>query len=300
MASPFALNNPHASPEAVRLFRYLHEIRGKFILSGQQEVEHLGLHDGDDVEYVKATTGKLPAILGLDYISYPDTSERAIEWWRRGGIVSLCWHWGAPGYGPGYPASKETIDVDAALTPGTELNRILMQDIDDVARELLKLRDAHVPVLWRPLHEFSGDWFWWSKSGPEPFKRLWRLIHDRYTRDFGLDNLVWVLGYTSQPGTDWYPGDEYVDIAGADNYATGPQAEMYRATELVVGPERLIAYHECGPIPPPDELVGQQIPWSWFLTWHTIHIREQNTPEYLRAVNHHPYVITHDKLPYLK
>lgn len=97
----------------------------------------------------------------------------------------------------------------------------MMADIDDVARELLKLRDAGVPVLWRPLHELNGDWFWWGKCGPEAFQRLWKLLYTRYTETFGLNNLIWVFGYTSQPDAAWYPGDAYIDIAGADNYATG-------------------------------------------------------------------------------
>lgn len=75
---------------------------------------------------------------------------------------------------------------------------------------------------------------------------------------------------------------------------------MYRGIEKIVGPQRLIAYHECGPIPDPAELAAEALPWSWFLTWHTIHSKEQNTPEYLRKVYHHPYVINFDQLPDLR
>ena len=295
-----ALSHPHPSPEAARLFAYLHSLRGKAILSGQQEGDVATLADCPELDYIRETTGKLPAVLGLDYIRFEHVTDRAIAWWRRGGISSICWHWGAPTHGPGYPASKEAIDVEQALTPGTELNRVMLEDMDRVARELVILRDANVPVIWRPLHELNGDWFWWGKAGPDAFKRLWRLMHERYTVKFGLNNLIWVLGYTSKPDAAWYPGDAYVDIAGADNYRPGTQATMYRAAEQIVGPHRLLAYHECGPIPDPDALIAEQIHWSWFLTWHTIHIRNQNTPEALRKIYHHPYVLTLDELPNLR
>ena len=55
-----------------------------------------------------------------------------------------------------------------------------------------------VPVLWRPLHEFDGAWFWWGKGGAEAFKKLWRLMYDRFTGLHKLDNLIWVLGYSHE------------------------------------------------------------------------------------------------------
>lgn len=107
-------------------------------------------------------------------------------------------------------------------------------------------------------------------------------MYDRYTNRWGLNNLIWVLGYCGDVHEGWYPGDEYVDIVGADTYAEGPQQEMCRRLRILHGDDMLVCYHENGPIPDPESLKEKEIPWSWFMTWHTIHIRKQNAKEYLR------------------
>src|SRR5699024_12023865 len=97
--------------------------------------------------------------------------------------------------------------------------------------------DAGVPVLWRPLHEFDGQWFWWGKGGPKNFRRLWQLMYNRFTMHHGLNNLIWVLGYSGEIENGWYPGDEYVDISGADTYDSGSHIELYDKVVQVVGSE---------------------------------------------------------------
>ena len=292
-----ALDDPQASPEARRVYDYVCNMRGKAILSGQQEVPHSSAADSDEILYVERITGKRPAILGLDYIDYENVNARAITWWKAGGIPSICWHWGAPTKGQGFKASQLSISIEDALTPGTALNQALLADLDRTAAELAVLRDAHVPVLWRPLHELDGGWFWWGKCGPEAFKRLWILMHERYTKVHHLDNLIWVFGYTSKPAAAWYPGNEYVDIMGADNYKEGTQEAMYKALGPIAQPGTVLAYHECGAMPEPEELLAAKVEWSWFLTWHTKHVMKENTPEKLRRIYNHPYVVNLDSLP---
>ncbi|HYP15988.1 MAG TPA: glycosyl hydrolase [Opitutus sp.] len=294
---PKPLSNPDASLEARAVYDYLCSLRGKAMLSGQQEWENNPPGEPEELKYIQQTTGKLPAILGLDYIRYEGVTDRAIEWWQRGGLPSICWHWGAPTRGIGYEASKLPIDLDEVLTPGSALNQAMMADLDRTAQELTRLRDARVPILWRPLHELNGDWFWWGKGTPEHFKRLWRLMYETYTHRYKLNNLIWVLGYTSKPDPAWYPGDEFVDIAGADNYRAGTQHAMFEGVAKIVGARMPIVYHECGPIPDPDEMIADGTAWSWFLTWHTIHLKKQNTADYLKKIYHHPYVITLDRVP---
>lgn len=297
------LTNLNASKEAKKLFNYISSIYGKKILSGQQE-SGTGWRSSpnDEMDYIKAKTGKHPAIRGLDYINedFDGVTKRSIDWWEKGGIVSICWHWGIPPKGVGYESSQETINLEEALTEGTDLYNGMIAQMDEVAEELKKLQEAQVPVLWRPFHEFDGGWFWWGKDGPENFIKLWRLMYDRYTNYHSLNNLIWVLGYSGEMKGGWYPGNEYVDIAGADTYTPGPQAELYQKVVDIVGTKMPVAFHECGIIPNPDELIETGAKWSWFLTWHTIHIKEQNTPEHLKYVYNHDYVITLDQLPNLK
>ena len=300
-AEPKPLSNPDASPEAKEVYQYIAGMYGKGILAAQQESTWVNNNPDDEMDYIKKVTGgKLPAIRGLDYMAYNGVTERAIAWWKKGGIPTICWHWGAPTLGTGYEASKRAIDINQALTPGTVLNKAMMADLDRTAAELTKLRDAHVPVLWRPFHELNGNWFWWGKGGPDAFQRLWKLMYTHYTKTHKLNNLIWVCGFTGQPDGKWYPGKDYVDIAGADSYGKGTQNRMFKTVLDIVGPDIPLVYHECGPIPDPDAMVADGTKWVWFMTWHTSYIKTQNTADYVKKIYNHPYVVTLDKLPKFK
>jgi mannan endo-1,4-beta-mannosidase len=295
------LSNRAASAEARALYAWLWSIYGTRTLTGQQEKPG---GDGRELAFIEATTGRLPAILGLDYIDPRDdegVTERATAWAGSGGIVTLCWHWGAPDIGTGYENAKKDFDVAAGLTPGTPQNRLMLQQMDHVADLLARLRDRRVPVLWRPFHEFSGDWFWWGKHGPDGFKRLWRLMHDEFTQRRGLDNLIWVLGWAGQNVDPlYYPGRDLVDIAGADLYVRdhGNLAAMFAQVKAIVGDTVPICLHENGPIPDPATL-GRDADWLWFMTWHTRWLTDpaQNTAEQLGAWYNANRYLTRDELP---
>lgn len=292
------LTNPNATKEARILHNYLRDLYGHYIISGQQESTWMGSPEYE-MDYLVETTGRLPAIRGLDYINedFDGVTQRSIDWWEKGGIVSICWHWGTPPDGVGYESSKGKIKLKEALKEGTALHEGMLAQMDRVAEELKVLQEAGVPVLWRPFHEFDGRWFWWGKGGAKQFKQLWQLMYDRYTHHHGLNNLIWVLGYSHRMKSGWYPGDEFVDIIGADNYSEGTQLKNFNKLKKVTDKVMPIAYHENGPIPHPEEMVKDGATWSWFLTWHTIHIKEQNTPEYVYEIYNHDYVITLDELP---
>ncbi len=307
MAAPTSgrrLSNAHASAEARTLYAYLWSQYGKRTLTGQQEQGYDPQQAQRELAYLRRVTGRQPAILGLDYIDPRDdvtVNARALSWARSGGIVTFCWHWGAPDIGTGYENSKKDFDVTAALKPGTPQNRLMLAQMDHVAGLLKTLRDAKVPVLWRPFHEFSGDWFWWGKHGPDAFKALWRLMYDRYTRVHGLNNLIWVLGWAGQNvDAAYYPGRETVDIAGADIYVTdhGNLAPMFAQVKAIVGDSVPICLHENGPVPDPA-LLGPSADWLWFMTWHTRWLMgaDQNIPDQLRRDFTSARYVTKDELP---
>lgn len=164
------LSNPKASKEAKQLYKTLLKYhREKKTLSGQMWVPW-GI---DEIEYVHNTTGKYPAVRGHDLIhdrSNQREIDLLIEWYRRGGIPTLMWHWGAPTKGEGYEQSKMTIDVAQCFVEGSPENKAMWTDLKRVADWLTLLRDAKVPVLWRPMHEFDGKWFWYGKGGGELFR----------------------------------------------------------------------------------------------------------------------------------
>lgn len=294
--SPLA--NPNADAAAIAVYEYICSLSGEACLAGQQESTWMGSPDYE-MDILLDATGRLPALRGLDYMhdDFSGVNERAIEWWNKGGIVSICWHTGCDFYGEWADALADTIpDWDAVLTEGTAEYDTFIAGMDKAAEALLELQEAGVPVLWRPFHEFDGAWFWWGKGGPENFVRLWQLMYDRYTNYWGLNNLIWVLGYSGNGKNyeSWYPGDEYVDIIGADSYNGGVQNGLYRALTRVTD-TKPFCFHECGTNPTAEELMTT--PWTWFMTWHTDYVTTHNAPGDLAALYNSEYVITLDELP---
>lgn len=278
------LSNPNASEITKRLYSYLLDIYGEKILSGQYCDAG---QDGKEFQAIREATGCTPAVLGLDMIEYtPSRVEHgsvgksvdyAIDFWNSGGIVTFCWHWNAPApyltgeWYSGFYAESTNIDL-AKIMGGEDPEGydLLMADIDAIAAQLQKLKDAGVPVLWRPLHEASGGWFWWGTAGPEAYKELYMLLYDRLTNEYGLDNLIWVWN-----GQDagWYPGDEYVDIIGEDIYPGeriySSQANSYLNAATNYSTERKMVYlSENGCLFDPELAKRDGAKWGMWCTWN--------------------------------
>ncbi len=296
----YSLSNANASENAKKLYAYICEAYGNAIISGQQESTWV---DGEqyEFEYIYEHTGKYPAIRGLDYMNddFDGVNRRAIEWYEKGGIVSVCWHCGADFSGSWEECKNTDIaDWDTALTEGTEEYNQLIAGMDKGAKALKELQEKGIPVLWRPFHELDGDWFWWSRGGAENFKKLWALMYDRYTNYWGLDNLIWVLGFShkNEMYKEFYPGDDYVDIAGADSYEAGAHGDLFKAVKRTVKNNKPVCFHECGEIPTVSQLKDEKASWVWFLAWHTEYLVDTNSTENLKAIYNDDYVITLDEL----
>ncbi len=299
-AADRTLSNPKATAETQSLYRFLNDTYGKHVISGQQESTWMGSEDYE-FEIIRNASGKLPALRGLDYMGddFAGCNRRAKAWYAKGGIVTICWHCGADFSGSHTESMNTNLDWDKALTPGTNEYNALIAGMDKGAKALKELQEAGVPVIWRPFHEFDGKWFWWGKGGAENFKKLWRIMYDRYTKDWGLDNLIWNLGYCGDVNDGWYPGDAYVDIIGADTYVdhTGSLLPMYQKTARVA--DKPVCLHENGPIPDPDKLAAEGSNWLWFMTWHTSFIDSNaiNTASYLDHVYNSDWLLSLDELP---
>ena len=296
------LSNPDATKEAQALYDYICKTYKNNIISGQQESTWMG-SDQYEFDYIYKNTGKYPAIRGLDYMNddFNGVNKRAAEWHEKGGIVTICWHCGCDFSGSWSESMNTEIkDWDKALKKGTAEYETLIKGMDKAAAALKKLKDQNIPVLWRPFHEFDGAWFWWGKGGEENFKKLWIMMYDRYTNYWGLNNLIWVLGFSGNGKnySSWYPGDKYVDIIGADSYNGGAQKTLYDKAKAVTSTYKPMCFHECGTNPTVDEL--KKVGWTWFMTWHTDYITSQNTVSALKALYNSDYVITKDELPSFK
>ncbi|KAL2256054.1 hypothetical protein VTK26DRAFT_2262 [Humicola hyalothermophila] len=301
--------NPTANADARALYAYLRSVYGQKILSGQQELAW--------ADWVAQQTGKTPALVSVDLMDYsPSRVERgtvgtaveeAIAHHERGGIVSVLWHWNAPAglydteenpWWSGFYTRATDFDVEAALSSTTNANyTLIIRDVDAIAVQLKRLRDAGVPVLWRPLHEAEGGWFWWGAKGPEPAKQLWHLLYDRLTNHHGLNNLLWVWNSILP---EWYPGDDTVDILSADVYAqgNGPISTQYNQLIELGQDKKMIAAAEVGAAPLPDQLLAYEAHWLWFAVWGDTFINnpDWNSPETLKEIYMSDYVLTLDEI----
>ena len=290
----YTLSNPDSSEKTKKVYDYLCENFGVNMLSCQQESTWMDSPEYE-MNYILETTGKLPAMRGLDFMNndFDGVVERAKEWSLKGGLVTICWHTGVSG--SGYQESlDDDPDFEKLLTSGTEENTAMMKAWDRAAKALQQLRDADIPVLWRPFHEFDGKWFWWGKGDNVNFIRLWRLMNDTFTKEYGLNNLIWVLGYADDVKDGWYPGDGYVDVIGSDTYNDSTNIKAWK--RLIKVTEKPMAFHECGNVPPVSEFEEDGTLWTWFMIWHTDHLLG-NDKENLKQVYNSERVITLDELP---
>ncbi|MFH1496463.1 MAG: glycosyl hydrolase [Verrucomicrobiota bacterium] len=299
--------NPNASPEARALFTRLTREFGRRTFAGQHEADVRNPTRLDQVAHLAG--GAAPAILGLDLQLYSQVwtnpeptgaTELALDWARRGGIVTLSWHWLSPFGARGEPVwdtfytNRTTFDASRIADQTSPEHAAIMLDLDRIAVQLARLRDARVPVLWRPLHEAEGGWFWWGARGPETAKTLYRLMFERFTSHHRLDNLIWVWTTTdNDDATAWYPGYEYVDVLAADLYAPAGSrgdfsAVFDRIRELHQG-RKPIALGECGALP----LLTDRAPWLWLLVWDDHIVRhEVNAPADVARLYRSPRVVT--------
>ena len=322
------LINANATENAKKLYAYLCDAYGKVTLSGQ--VCDGGLK-GKEFQAIHEVTGKYPAILGLDMMDYspsrralgashPTAVERAVEFHEAGGIVTFCWHWtadkkyildgkdanGNPRWWGAFYTDNVTFDLEAVMNGADEYGKAALdKDIAEIARQLLILQEKGVPVLWRPLHEASGGWFWWGAKGAAPYKQLWVYLYDQLTNVYGCNNLIWVW---NGQHADWYPGDEYVDIIGEDIYADKHvySSQHAKFTELMeyADTNKIIALTENGVVFDIDQAIENGTRWAWFGTWSGDFVQKggKYSEEYTEAhilckAYDSEHVITLDELP---
>lgn len=295
-----ALINPNADESAKALYRFLLDCYGKRVISGQyiNEYEYFSapqfrvdendpnspmtVFKANELQAVHSVTNAYPAMIGLD-LSETETGrkcysvQQAIEWHQAGGIVTFCWHWMAPSQTEEkrhFYTEQTDFNLKQALdNPNSPEYQGLLRDIDIISKEMKKLQDAGVPVLWRPLHEASGGWFWWGASGAEAYKELWNLMYDRMTNVNGLNNLIWV--YNGQ-NPRWYVGDDKCDIIGDDPYYTNSSRILYRFNQAnanrfktcyKTSQNKMIAMTENDFVPNIDRMFEKGTKWLTFCTW---------------------------------
>ena len=340
------LSNPNANEKTKNLYKYLLSIYGKKTLAGQctnygTTIELDALYKG---------LGKYPAIATFDFIGNSYAAWRnqgkmtdrgdvpiAIKWSIEGGIVGYDWHWYSPMDSWSFYAKNNDVenpfklsnavtDIDLSeksleeietLYKNKEINEEaywIIFDMDNICGLLKELQDTDVSILWRPLHEASGKWFWWGSSGADAYKWLWKLMYKRMTNYHQLNNLIWVW---NAQDPEWYPGDEYCDIASLDIYLQAKDYSLstssFKNLSDNIKNAKMLAISECATMIDPDLIERDNVYWLYFSVWNWDYIvkRDPNNPdtiiselsdaytsyEMMEKVYNSEVIITRDELP---
>ncbi len=235
--------DPDATFETKALFRNLHQLAEDHTLFGHHNATEYG-HGwvGDeDRSDVKSVCGSHPAVIGIDFSGFSGRPEEAIkkvqddlrknviDTYNRGGVTTVTWHFINP-VSPGGFYWNDSISLPAAkyIIPGGEAHdkyRVILKSIGDWAKTIRGADGKLVPLIFRPYHEFDGGWFWWGKPHctREEFISLWQFTVTYLRDSLGVHNFLYGFSpdnrYDSEAEyLERYPGDDYVDLVGVDNY----------------------------------------------------------------------------------
>lgn len=276
---------PNPSSEAIDLLKFIYTLSGKQTLTGQHcnplvgSIRLAGVHK---------QIGYYPAVFGQDFgfsaagtwdgINFrQQIVDEAIRRHHEGFIITLMWHAVRPIdeepviFEESVQGKLSDREWEQVLTAGSEIHERWKSQVDVIAWFLKQLREAAVPVLWRPYHEMNGDWFWWGqKTGEWGYRKLYDLLFERLVDFHGLNNLLWVFNANEvrgnvDPYDVYFPGSDRVDILATDVYRGGYAQHDYDQLLALAG-DKPIALGEVGDIPTP-EILQSQPRWSWFMYW---------------------------------
>ena len=292
--------NAQTNEKTMEVRNYLRSVYGKQVITCQQM---MGNECYEDLVFYNATND-LTAMKGYDFIfctgSYhsDDMIDEAIEWSKEsGGLCAFTWHWNVPkdidnpegGYAF-YTSEITNFNQVNAVTPGTKEYETVIHDIDLIATKIQRMESEGVTILFRPLHEASGAWFWWGLQGRdsatnEVFQKLWYMIYDRLENYHKLTNIIWVWN-GQNPHTAIHPNA--FDIEGIDRYydqedisaealstyyekCYGELAGYDKYCAELAGMEstgKMMALTECGYIPDPEGIKAANTMWLYYMVWN--------------------------------
>jgi len=321
---PALLLDPAATTATVNLWNYLKSIYGQKMLTGCWTETQFGGN-----AKVVSCTGETPAIWGQDMNSwYSNRTEfNWINTWNqniagfktaynRGQILQVNWHWQMPSSKVAGVYTRDAWGKNSAgvsqmmttqqwadiVTPRTALYDAMIEDIDyHVVNFLKKIVDKNgipIPIIFRPLHEIDGGWFWWTcTTDPTKTAKLFKILQDRIINFHGCHNLIWVYnpGVICNGGSwppyqtsefarrkAFYPGDAFCDITGIDLYDFDPAVRgTYNTTGKTyrnswnmmkaIAPSKMIALCESEGLPNPAKCFTDPdyAPWLYCLPWYS-------------------------------
>lgn len=275
-----------ATPATKTLYKNLHRLQSAYIIFGQQDALAYGvgwknISGQSDISLV---VNDQPGMYGWDIAHIEIDAERNIdgvpfskiiqyiqEGYQRGAAITLSWHAKNPlTGGSAWDTAQGTV---ACILPGGSKHALFKQWLDRVAVFLNKCRDKSgtpIPILFRPFHELTGNWFWWCKNvcTAEEFKTLWKFTFDYLIKEKKIHHLLFVYntaGFLSQDEyTERYPGDNVVDVlsmdsyqhlntpVGRENFINNTRKQLMYIKQLATEKNKLVAFAETGLEAVPD------------------------------------------------
>ncbi|MBK8503344.1 MAG: hypothetical protein IPL46_14675 [Saprospiraceae bacterium] len=258
--------NPNANLLCKQIFDYLSTLGDDCAILYSQDLGHVDNISASYASYVtdlQTNTGVLLPMIGGDYglgnYNMTAINNTLENHWNQKKLITLSWHLPNPWTGgDSWDITNQGLLADL-INPAKMVSTVWTNQLDEIANVLLDLKSRGVVVLWRPLHEANGSWFWWGhafgSSSSTAYKALWQHMFNYFTNDKGLDNLLWV--YSAGEGWDnatdfCYPGNTFVDVVGIDLYHDDLSVVPTQDFTNLIGLGKIFAITEFGPDIPND------------------------------------------------
>ncbi|MBN2008247.1 beta-mannosidase [candidate division KSB1 bacterium] len=246
------LVDKNATTETANLFSSMKTNAARGVMLGQQDA-FTGRHvdqGGPDMTDMKMTCGQHPLVVGLDFMFITDIQNTPGSWfaeqetiikeqarncYQRGQIIHFTWHFRNPitydWFSINSDPERQRIAKQcmASILPGASRHnyyKSVLQKVALVLDELKGSKGEPIPVIFRPFHEFDGNWFWWGKPycTAEQFIENWQFTVTYLRDELDVHNIIYAFapdnGFRSEAEyLERYPGDDYVDLVGMDNYS---------------------------------------------------------------------------------
>ncbi|CAF0882436.1 unnamed protein product [Adineta ricciae] len=268
------------------------------------------------MDQITNRTGHTPAILGCDYAAGwlqatpPQTiinyscNKYLKDHSDANGLVTIDIHFPNPASPDGgFLKNRTNLTFTDLLDFQSETGQRWKSYLNIIADGLNELQEANVTVLFRPLHEMNGAWFWWGQQNPNDFRSVWISMFEYFCTEMNLHNLLWIYAPDqSAPNPSmFYPGDDYVDIVALDAYVDDPNS--MQGYEEMVRLGKPFALGEVGPHTTdgkfdyslwPIAIANRFNLISYFFAWDGIYSPIENRNAYQLFNNKH--VINRDQL----
>lgn len=279
-----------ATQATINLYRNLKKHLDKGVLFGHQDDLAYGIHWFGDKgrSNLNDLVGEYPAVYGwelghleldvaynLDSVPFTRMREYIIEGYQKGGVITISWHLRNPVNGK--TAWDDAKGVVKEILPGGSKHALYLSWVDKVASFLNSLKSPTgelIPVIFRPFHELTGNWFWWGQDRctAQEYKQLMRMTI-AYLRDTKqLHHLLYAYntsGFRTKEGfMERYPGNDLIDILSFDDYQYGDASKddsFVKNIDLQLGLLESIAL-ENNKIPAWAETGYEKIPYSKWWT----------------------------------